>query len=194
MLLKRALHRDNKSVMGSRTKNKKSRALMLSAVAIEALKERTQVVLSRWLSASTWTYYDLVFPSRAGTILDPSNFRNQLNKARAKVNREADKSEDSYAVRWEMGSFHALWHYFASIGMTAAESAQGQQFFGHTTRRMTTTAGGESDFVMRLRSALRSNELRGHDGLHESAPGGTRTPNRPGRNRLLYPLSYGRMP
>ncbi len=25
-----------------------------------------------------------------------------------------------------------------------------------------------------------------------SAPGGTRTPNRPGRNRLLYPLSYGR--
>ena len=24
------------------------------------------------------------------------------------------------------------------------------------------------------------------------APGGTRTPNRPGRNRLLYPLSYGR--
>ena len=27
---------------------------------------------------------------------------------------------------------------------------------------------------------------------HECAPGGTRTPNRPGRNRLLYPLSYGR--
>jgi hypothetical protein len=24
------------------------------------------------------------------------------------------------------------------------------------------------------------------------APGGTRTPNRPGRNRLLYPLSYER--
>ena len=28
--------------------------------------------------------------------------------------------------------------------------------------------------------------------LHRSAPGGIRTPNRPGRNRLLYPLSYGR--
>jgi len=27
---------------------------------------------------------------------------------------------------------------------------------------------------------------------HKSAPGGNRTPNRPGRNRLLYPLSYGR--
>ncbi len=26
-----------------------------------------------------------------------------------------------------------------------------------------------------------------------SAPGGIRTPNRPGRNRLLYPLSYGRL-
>ena len=28
---------------------------------------------------------------------------------------------------------------------------------------------------------------------HESAPGGTRTPNRQGRNLLLYPLSYGRI-
>ena len=25
-----------------------------------------------------------------------------------------------------------------------------------------------------------------------SAPGGNRTPNQPGRSRLLYPLSYGR--
>ena len=28
---------------------------------------------------------------------------------------------------------------------------------------------------------------------HKCAPGGTRTPNRPGRNRLLYPLSYERL-
>jgi hypothetical protein len=27
----------------------------------------------------------------------------------------------------------------------------------------------------------------------DGAPGGTRTPNQPGRNRLLYPLSYGRL-
>ncbi len=29
-------------------------------------------------------------------------------------------------------------------------------------------------------------------GLDTGAPGGNRTPNLPGRNRLLYPLSYGR--
>ncbi|MDQ1306125.1 MAG: hypothetical protein QG671_1957, partial [Actinomycetota bacterium] len=28
---------------------------------------------------------------------------------------------------------------------------------------------------------------------HKSAPGRIRTCNRPGRNRLLYPLSYGRL-
>ena len=37
----------------------------------------------------------------------------------------------------------------------------------------------------------RSTEFGNHR-AHTSAPGGTRTPNQPGRNRRLYPLSYGR--
>ena len=65
------------------------------------------------------------------------------------------------------GSFHALRHAFATIAVAVLPSdAAVATVMGH--RRKATTV-----------------DLLG-------APGGTRTPNRPGRNRLLYPLSYGR--
>jgi hypothetical protein len=54
---------------------------------------------------------------------------------------------------------------------------------------------GRSDRrVAGVRIGVRRGRASGHfnSDLPRCAPGGTRTPNQPGRNRLLYPLSYGR--
>ena len=135
-------NRHNKPVMGSRTKNKKARTLGLAAVAQEALREQRRAVVLRRMSTASWADDDLVFPTQVGTVMDPSNFRKQLDKARDKVNRKAEDPDDPSTVRWESGAFHALRHYFASVGLSTTEAAQVQQLLGHTTLRMTTTVYG----------------------------------------------------
>ena len=74
--------------------------------------------------------------------MDPSNFRKQLDKVRIAINRRANDPNDPSSVRWQAGAFHALRHYFASVGLTSTEAAQVQQLLGHTTLRMTTTVYG----------------------------------------------------
>ena len=135
-------NRRNKPVIGSRTKGKSARAIHLPRAALDALREQRREVLSRRILAPSWADEDLIFPSRVGTPIDPSNFRKQFDKIRRQVNRRADGPEDSYSVRWDAGAFHSLRHYFASVGLSSAEAAQVQQLLGHTTLRMTTTVYG----------------------------------------------------
>jgi integrase len=142
--IERTVSRDraNKAILGSRTKNKKTRTLRVAAIALEALKAQRQAVITRQMSTPQWTDHDLVFPSQVGSVMDPSNFRKQLDKVRIAINRRANDPNDPSSVRWQAGAFHALRHYFASVGLTSTEAAQVQQLLGHTTLRMTTTVYG----------------------------------------------------
>jgi integrase len=134
--------RQNKPVIGSRTKGGNTRVLYLPQPAVDALREQRRAVLVRRLSATSWEEEDLIFPSRVGTAIDPSNFRKQLDKIRRSVNRRADDPDDPSTVRWDAGAFHALRHYFASVGLSNTEAAQVQQLLGHKTLRMTTSVYG----------------------------------------------------
>lgn len=135
-------NRQNKPVIGSRTKGANTRVIYLPQPAIDALREQRRAVLVRRLSSTSWEEEDLVFPSRVGTAIDPSNFRKQLDKIRRSMNRRADDPNDPSLVRWDAGAFHALRHYFASVGLSNVEAAQVQQLLGHKTLRMTTTVYG----------------------------------------------------
>lgn len=140
--IERTLSRDRASrpIIGGRTKNKKPRTIGLPRVAVHALREQRKFVAEQRLASPDWEDFDLLFPSGHGTPLDSSNFRRRLNRVISNVNKAAN--EDPSISRWDAGSFHALRHYFAGVGMTHAQAAQVQQLLGHTTLRMTTSTYG----------------------------------------------------
>ena len=195
------------AVIGGRTKTGEGRRVALHDAAVAAFTaQRARAAAARLAAGPLWSDHDLVFPSELGTVWDSRNARKRLRPITA--------------AALFPGSFHALRHAFATTAVAVLPSdAAVAKVMGH--RRKATTvdlyghlrdvdfrsvtdavaadlAAARPDPTLGVTLGVKSAEavrnpkhrpqVRGLD----SAPGGTRTPNQPGRNRSLYPLSYGR--
>lgn len=111
-------------VLGSRTKTGDTRTVVLSADALEALREqRTRVAAARLSLGAAWTDMNLVFPTTVGTVREPNNVRTELRKA----------------APWFPGSFHGLRHAFATAAVSVLPSDTAvAKVLGHRKRATTT--------------------------------------------------------
>lgn len=137
--------RKERIVLGTTTKSRKVREIVLPPVAVTALREQRTYVLEQRLSTSDWDDHDLLFPTDRGTVLDPSNLRKLLRTAIGKAHKKAvakAKAEGLPAPRPFPGSFHALRHYFASVTLSELKEAEVQQLLGHSSSQITTSIYG----------------------------------------------------
>lgn len=115
-------------VLGGRTKTGEARSVVLTADAVDALREqRTRVAAARLALGGAWADLDLVFPTSIGTVREPNNVRTDLRRV----------------APWFPGSFHGLRHAFATAAVSVLPSdAAVAKVLGHRKRALTTDLYG----------------------------------------------------
>ncbi len=120
--------RDGAVVLGDRTKTGSGRRLGLSSEVVAALRTQRSDGAELRLASSVWFDHDLAFPTSVGTPQHSQNVRKDMRAA-------------ALAVGFP-GSFHALRHFAASVGLSSLPLSVVSKALGHKRGSMTSDVYG----------------------------------------------------
>jgi integrase len=140
-------------VVGERTKTSEGRRLtLLQSTTAQLRQQRRRVSALRLKAGPMWRDHDLVFPSSIGTPQHSANVRKPFREAASAAGFP--------------GSFHALRHFVATVGLSSLPVAVVSKQLGHRRSTLTTDTYGhlladDSATLAALVSALVSSEDSG---------------------------------
>lgn len=118
-----------KVVIGERTKSGDTRRVALGPSTVDALRaQRARVAALHLAAGPVWVEHDLVFPSAVGTPQHSANLRHRFRAAAARAGFP--------------GSFHALRHYAATVGLSHLPASVVARQLGHRRAATTTDVYG----------------------------------------------------
>ena len=120
--------RDGSVTLGARTKSGSGRRLGLSSEVVAALKVQRTAVAELRIASSVWDDHDLAFPTTVGTPQHSQNVPKDMRAAAVTVGFP--------------GSFHALRHFAASVGLSSLPLSVVSKALGHKRGSMTSDVYG----------------------------------------------------